>query len=145
VRDFMARRLPGYLGSGAQRVCYAFMDDVVEGHLLALERGAAGRGYILGGENASFLELYALLERITGVPAPTRHIPFWVMGLAGRAMRWRAGLMGIEPLITDEVVAIYRHDWAYSSQRARAELGYTVTPLEEGLRRTVDWLRQRAA
>jgi farnesol dehydrogenase len=145
VRDFMARRLPGCLGSGAQRVCYAFMDDVVEGHVLALERGVAGRGYILGGENASFTELFSLLERITGVPAPTRHIPFWVMGVAGRALRWRASLLGIEPPITDEVVAIYRHDWAYSSERARAELGYRITPLEEGLRRTVAWLREGAA
>jgi len=76
------------------------------------------------------------------VPAPTRHIPFWVMGLAGRAMRWRAGLMGIEPLITDEVVAIYRHDWAFDSSRARRELGYEARSLREGLTATFAWLRE---
>jgi len=145
IRDFMNRRVPGYLGSGEQKICYAFIDDVVEGHLMALERGKPGGRYILGGVNATYLELYALLARLTGTPAPTRHIPFWVMGTAGRMFRWRAVLTGIEPLITDEVIEIYRHDWAYSSDRAVAELGYRITPLEEGLRRTVEWLRGRPA
>ena len=57
-------------------------------------------------------------------------------------LRWRASLTGTEPPLTDEVVNIYRHDWAYSSDRAVRELGYRITPLQEGLRRTVEWLRQ---
>ncbi|MGH9868181.1 MAG: NAD-dependent epimerase/dehydratase family protein [Candidatus Polarisedimenticolia bacterium] len=145
VSDFTRGRTPGLLGSGDQRICYAFMDDVVEGHLLALERGAPGRGYILGGINASWKELYAALSRLTGRPAPTRHLPLWALRLAGRALRWQARVTGIEPILTDEVVEIYRHDWAYSSDRAARELGYRITPLEQGLRRTIDWLAERAA
>ncbi len=145
IGDFMHRRVPGYLGSGRQRICYAFLDDVVEGHLLALERGRPGARYILGGENADYLRLFALLAEITGQPAPTRHLPFWAMKLAGRLMVWRAALTGIEPIITHEVIRIYEHDWAYSSELARSELGYRITPLEEGLRRTVDWLRRQPA
>jgi farnesol dehydrogenase len=145
ILDFMKRKVPGYLGSGHQRICYAYIDDVVEGHLLALERARAGSRYILGGPNATYRELYALLASITGTPAPTRHLPFWLMALAGRLMRWRADFTGIEPMITDEVVEVYRHDWAYSSERAAADLGYRITPLEEGLRRTVEWLRSAAS
>ncbi|HKY32924.1 MAG TPA: NAD-dependent epimerase/dehydratase family protein [Candidatus Polarisedimenticolia bacterium] len=145
IRDFMRGKVPGYLGDGRGRVCLAFMDDVIEGHLLALERGRPGRGYILGGANASWRELYAVLARLTGAPEPTRRIPFWALSLAGRVLRWRAELTGAEPVLTDRVVAVYRHDWAYSSGRAEAELGYRVTPLEEGLRRTVEWLRAEAA
>ena len=141
IGDFLERRIPGYLGTGRQRVCLAFMEDVLAGHLMALERGLPGRGYILGGVNASYRELFARLEALTGIPAPRRHIPFWLMGLVGRALRWRAEMTGRQPLITDEVVRIYKHDWAYSSERAVAELGYRITPLEEGLRRTVDWLK----
>ncbi len=145
IHDFMKRRIPGYLGSGEQRICYAFMDDVVEGHLLALERAPLGARYILGGENATYRELYSHLSELTGVRAPRRHLPFWLMALAGRALRYQARLTGKEPFITDEVIAIYRHDWAYSSARAVAELGYRITPLAEGLRRTVDWLAAKAA
>jgi farnesol dehydrogenase len=144
IRDFMNRRIPGYLGSGEQRICYAFMDDVVEGHLLALERAPLGARYILGGENVTYRELYSLLSQLTGVRAPRRHLPFWLMGLMGRALRYQARLTGREPFITDEVIEIYRHDWAYSSARAVAELGYRITPLAEGLRRTVDWLAAKA-
>lgn len=145
IRDFMRRRVPGYLGSGDQVICYAYIDDVIEGHLLALERGVDGRGYILGGPNADYHELYRLLAELTGVPAPTRHLPFWLMGLAGKALRLQAHLTGIAPPLTDEVVEIYRHDWAYSSRRAEEELGYRITPLVDGLRRTIEWIRAEAA
>ncbi len=140
IRDFMRRRVP-YLGSGDQTICYAFIDDVVEGHLLALEKGRPGGRYILGGENADYHHLFSMLSRLTGVAPPRLHLPFWLMGFAGRMLRWQAGLTGIEPPLTDEVVAIYRHDWAYSSARAVEELGYRITPLEEGLKRTIAWLR----
>jgi NAD+-dependent farnesol dehydrogenase len=144
IRDFMRRRVP-YLGSGDQVICYAFIDDVVAGLLLALERGREGRGYILGGTNASYHELFALLSRLTGAPVPSLHVPFWAMGMVGKLLRWQAELTRLEPPITDEVVEIYRHDWAYASDRAVNELGYRITPLEEGLRRTVEWLRSGAS
>jgi len=57
--------------------------------------------------------------------------------------RWRAELFGTEPELTDEVVRIYAREWAYSSARAERELGYHVTPLREGIARTVAWLRAR--
>ncbi len=141
IRDFMRRRV-AYLGSGRQRICCAFIDDVVEGHRLALARAAPGDEYVLGGENVDYRTLFGMLARVTGVPAPRIHIPFRVMALAGRLLRWRARLTGAEPAITDEVVAIYRHDWAYASDRAERAIGYRITPLEEGLRRTVEWLRR---
>src|SRR5678815_5090123 len=108
VLDFMNRHVPGFMGSGDQRICYAVIDDVVEGHLLALERAAPGSRIILP---ASSITQNGMCR------------------------------VGAEPLITDEVVRIYRHDWAYRSDRAVSELGYRITPLEEGLRRTVEWLR----
>jgi nucleoside-diphosphate-sugar epimerase len=52
-------------------------------------------------------------------------------------------LFGVEPELTDEVVRIYEHEWAYSSARAQAELGYRVTPLRAGIAKTVAWLRER--
>src|SRR4029453_1747902 len=112
---------------GDQMICYAYMDDVIEGHLLALERGVPGRGYVLGGPNADYHELYRLLGGLRGVAAPTRPLPFWLMGLVGKALRLQAYLTGIEPPLTDEVVEIYRHDWAYSSRRAEEELGSSTT------------------
>jgi hypothetical protein len=39
------------------------------------------------------------------------------------------------------MVATFRHEWAYLSARAEREIGYTITPLREGLRRTLESLR----
>ena len=115
-------------------------DDVARGHSLALEKAAAGSRYILGGENRTTLELLDVMEEATGIPSPKRRLPYWFAGAAGRLMRWRADLFGKDPELTDEEVHIYRHEWAYSSEKARAELGYTLTPFEEGVGTMMKWL-----
>jgi farnesol dehydrogenase len=134
-------RLPGMLGSGELRQCFAYVDDVVEGALAALERARPGSAYILGGENRNARELFAAFERAAGVAPPRRSIPFALAGLIGRLQRWRANLLNIEPELTDQVVGVYRHEWAYSSELAIRELDYRITPFEEAVAKTVDWLR----
>ncbi len=142
VQLFLQGKLPGILGPGDQPVCYAYIEDVAAGVVAALERGRPGRGYILGGENATLNELMAALARVSGRPAPRRHIPYGVASALGRLQWWLAEWTGRKPELTHQVVAIYRRAWAYDSARAAAELGYQVTPLEEGLARTVRWLRE---
>lgn len=135
-------KLPGLLGAGDRRLCLAFVEDVAAGFVAALDRAAPGSAYVLGGENRTLVELFDAFGRETGIPPPRRRIPYAVAGVVGKLQRWRAELFGIEPELTDEVVAIYRHEWAYSSERAVRELGYRVTPFEDGVARTVAWLRE---
>ncbi len=134
-------KLPGMLGRGDLRQCFAFVDDVAAGMRAALERGKAGEGYILGGENRTGVELFEAFRSASGVAPPKRKIPFWAASLIGKVQRWRAELLGWEPELTDEVVGIYRHEWAYSSDKAVAELGYRITPFADAVGRTVAWLR----
>jgi len=145
VRDYLAGALPGILGAGDRKISYAYIDDVVRGHLLALDKGKAGGEYILGGENRTILEVLDILQRQTGIAPPKKRIPYALAEAVGLAQRLRANLTGKDPEITDEVVRIYRREWAYDSSRAIAELGYSITPLEEGLKRTVAWLRSLPA
>ena len=72
---------------------------------------------------------------------PRLAIPCWAAETAGRLLRFGAYLTGIPPLLTDGVAATFRHEWAYSSAKAVRELGYVITPLREGLRRTLEALR----
>jgi len=137
ILDFVAGRIPGILGKGDRRFCYAYLPDVARGYLEALRSARGGERFILGGENRTLLEVFRELERITGVPSPRRRIPYALAGMAGRLQRWRAALTGAEPEITDEIVRIYRHEWAYSSGRAEERLGYRITPLGRGLEETV--------
>ncbi len=139
--DHARGKLPGILGRGDRRQCFAFVDDVVDGVVRALERARRGTGYVLGGENRTPLELFRAFARASGIAEPKRRIPFAVAELIGRAARWRAERFGVEPALTDEVVRIYRHEWAYSSASAERDLGYRITPFEEAIDRTVSWLR----
>ncbi len=143
LEAYLAGRLRLRLGRGDRRICYAFIDDVAEGHVLALERGTPGRGYILGGENATQGRLFSILRDLTGIPGPRHAIPYGPAEIAGRLLRGVARVTGIPPAFTDGVVATFRHEWAYSSERATRELGYRITPLPEGLKLTIEALRLR--
>ncbi len=145
LSDYLAGRLRARLGRADLRICYAYAGDVAEGHLLALEKGVPGRGYILGGENATQERLFSVLRELTGIPPPRYAAPYWAAEAAGRLQRALARITGIPPSFTDGVVRTFRHEWAYSSERAVRELGYRVTPLPEGLRLTIDTLRREKA
>jgi farnesol dehydrogenase len=140
LRDYLKRRFP-LLGDGLGRWCYSYVEDVVAGHLLASERGRDGGQYVLGGTNRNMLEMLELFQRLTGVPPLRMRVPFWL----GKATGWlneKAAHLGAPVKLTRGEVEIFRQDWAFSSERAERELGYTITPLEEAMARTVAWVKQ---
>jgi len=138
IDQYLAGKFPGLLGSGDQRWSFAFNADVVAAHLAALDKGKPGEEYALGGDNRSLSEFFRLLENLTGVHHRVRHLPFFVGKLVGAMEVARARLFGHQPQLTPGVVEVFKHDWVYSSAKAIRELGYRVTPLEEGLRKTID-------
>jgi len=142
VKKHLDGKLPGTIGPGDRRQCFTYVKDAAEGHLLAFQKAEYGSRYILGGENRTVRELFALVEKAGGPPPPRRKIPYGVASAVGLAQRLRAYVTGREPELTDQEVGIYRHEWAYSSERAVRDLGYRMTPLEEGVARMVAWLRR---
>jgi farnesol dehydrogenase len=103
-----------------------------------LERGKPGEEYVLGGDNRSLNDFFRVLAAQTGVQRKVRHLPFWAGKLAGALEVARAELFGRPPQLTPGVVEIFKHDWVYSSAKAERELGYRVTPLEDGLKKTLE-------
>lgn len=139
---YLARKLPGLLGDGNNRWCYSFIDDVVKGHLLVAEKAAPGSEYILGGENASQNDLIKLMHELSGVKPPRLHLPYWAASMAGGWELLLANLFGRQPDNPPNVIEIYKHEWAYASQKAVDELGYNMTPLREGLIKTLEWMKR---
>jgi len=140
--DLLHRRLPALLGKPGRRWCYVFVDDVARGVGQVLERARPGARYVLGGENVTLGDFYGLVETLSGVPVPRRRLPDGVAKTLGAVQKGWARLRGTTPALTPDLVEVYRHDWAYSSARAAAELGYTCRTLREGLAATLDWLRE---
>jgi farnesol dehydrogenase len=139
IADHLKHKLPGLIGP-ENRWSYAYVDDVAAGHCAALERGRAGARYALGGENAPQRRVFEIVQQLTGRRPPAR-IPFPIADLLGAAEELRVTLFGGTPLVTRGAVEIFRHDWSLDSSEAIRELGYTMTPLEEGIRRTLESLR----
>lgn len=132
-------------GAGNDIGSYPFIDDVVDGHISAMEKGRSGERYILGGVNATFNELMAVIKKYSGVESRLRHIPFFALNTLSYMMLWNAKITGKYPMITPDWVAKYKYHWALDSSKAIKELGYTVRPLEEGIKETVEWIRQNRA
>ena len=138
IDQYRAGKFPGVLGTGEQRWSFSFNADVVAAHLAALEKGKPGEEYVLSGDNRSLNDFFHLLENFSGVRHPVRHLPSFAGKLVGAMEVARARLFGHQPQLTPGVVEVFKHDWVYSSAKAARELGYQVTRLEEGLRKTLE-------
>jgi farnesol dehydrogenase len=122
---------------------YAFVGDVVAGLATIIEGEPPSRRYILGGDNRTGAEFYHALHQASGKKPPRCNIPLGVAAVTGYGEYLLAQLFGRQPtMLTHEVARIYGRSWTYDSSRAIRELGYRITPLEEGLVRLVAWLRQ---
>lgn len=141
--DFMKRKLPAKLGDGTPRWDFVFVEDVVQGALLALEKAVPPDRFILGGEDVSLAQFFATLEEVTGVKAPRFSVPFPLARLAGAVEELMAVLFARPPQTTRAVVDIFRKDWVFDSSKACSRLGYAPRSFAEGVRQTVDWIRSR--
>ncbi|MBX7185631.1 MAG: NAD-dependent epimerase/dehydratase family protein [Vicinamibacteria bacterium] len=140
LADQMNGVLPGIVGPGDRLWSYAFVDDVAEAHVAALEKAAKGERYLLAGANATLNEVFAIASKRAGRNLSPRRLPFGLARLVGRAMWTWADITGKMPDLTHQAVGIFEKNWAYRSDKAVRDLGYQVRPLEEGIRTTVDWL-----
>ncbi len=135
--DFARGRLKAYV-DGA----YDFVDvrDVVAGLLLAARSGRRGEGYILSGERISVRSLLSLLERITGVQARARRLPFWLARLAAWFAPAYYRLRRAKPRFTSYSLRVLASNCLMSHAKAARELGYAPRPLRESVRDTIEWL-----
>lgn len=129
-------------GDGKSLGCFCFIDDVVNGHLLAMAHGHSGEKYILGGENFHFNDFFKMVRTLTGKNHFLVHVPVWLMLLFGWKEEVSSFLFERNPLITRKWIIRYNYDLACSSEKAIRELGYRITPFKEGLITTLRWLKE---
>lgn len=136
VRRFMRREIPAYVEG---TLCIVDARDVATGHILAAEKGVPGERYILGGRNFTLTRLFADLGRLSGVEPPSLKLPLPAALAMADVMERLPG----RPMISRTEVLLASQRWAYRSTKAKRELGWTKTPHEETLERTVAWWRER--
>lgn len=140
-RDFLRGSLPMIPEKSAY--CWAHVDDIARGHLLAMEKGRIGESYIIAGPVHSLYDALQIAERVSGVRAPRR------MASPGM-LRMTAAITGLvnaviplpEKYHPETLRVAAGNTYLGSSAKAERELGFTARTLEDGLRETLDHERR---
>lgn len=139
VLDAAAGRMPAYVETGLNIV---HVEDVAEGHVLALERGRIGESYILGGEDMGMAHILAMIDDVMGRPRARRaRLPPAALVPLALGAQWAARAFRFEPLVTLEMLAMAKKRMFYSSAKATRELGYRARPARHAFADAIGWFR----
>ncbi|PYX29141.1 MAG: dihydroflavonol 4-reductase [Acidobacteria bacterium] len=139
VVDFLKKKFPAYVDTGLNLVDAT---ECARGHVLALEKGRRGERYILGGENLTLKQILDRLNAITGLPSPKvklRYVFALAAGVVDETVTGR--FLGREPRATIDAVRMGRKKMFVTSAKAELELGWRSVPVNDALRRSVEWFR----
>ena len=125
------------LRAAAVKIC----TDVAAGHILAMERGRIGEKYILGHRDMSLKAILTTLAAIAGRPAPRVRVPHWIPLAVAAFDTGLARVRGVAPRFELDAVRLSRKKMYFDPGKAVRELGLPQTPVEEPLRRAVEWFR----
>lgn len=115
------------------------VDDCVEGHLLAAERGRGGERYLLNGETITSDEALAIAGRLSGRAQRVVMVPHVLAaGAAGAVELGFRARRRTSPVCRARVRTIL-HGHRYDASRSELELGLRYRTAAETFRRTRDW------
>jgi len=131
-------RMPAFVDTGLN---LAHVDDVAQGHLLALDKGRIGENYILGGADVGLQTMLGDIAALTGRRAPTMKLPRAPLFPLAWGAEAFARVTGKEPFLTADALRMSRYRMFFSSDKAKRELGYSARPYQEGLKDALAWFR----
>ncbi|HVZ07363.1 hopanoid-associated sugar epimerase [Rhodopila sp.] len=138
ILDAAAGRMPAYIDTGLNIV---HVDDVGEGHALALEKGRIGERYVLGGDNMLLRDILRMVAQVAHSRPPFIRLPEAVVWPAAFVLEKLAPYTGIPPMVTTDHLKMARKKMFYSSAKAMAELGYRPRPARQAIEDAVAWFR----
>ena len=148
---------PSYLGEALLDIAHGKMPalvaggfdwvdvrDVVEGAVRAEEQAPTGAKYLLSGHWASVSDLAAIVEEITGTPAPRMVFPLWLARIGAPFTAAFAQLTGKQPLYTSASIRALCSNRNISHGKATRDLGYYPRPLRETVVDTFRWFEENS-
>ncbi|HEY7272124.1 MAG TPA: NAD-dependent epimerase/dehydratase family protein [Actinoplanes sp.] len=130
IRDTMRGRRVIVPAAGG--VCWGHVDDIANGHVLAMQRGVPGESYMLAGPPAPLIDGLRLAARLAG-----RRPPVGVPRTMVTASAAAAGLVGrvlpLPPAYAAETLRSSLATYYGNPAKAVAELGWSCRDMETGL------------
>jgi nucleoside-diphosphate-sugar epimerase len=115
--------------------------EVARAHVEAAARGRTGAHYLLGGADASYLEMIALVGDVLGRPVPRKPTSATALAIAARLAVAVSAFTGKTPLLTPEKAALVSASMRCSSERAMRELDYRPVALRTMIETCCSWMR----
>jgi nucleoside-diphosphate-sugar epimerase len=115
--------------------CWAHVDDIVQGHILAMEKGKVGESYIICGEYYETLEAYRLAAKVAGKRPPAAVAPGIMKVMSVLAKPFDAWLP--DEYTSEGLRIVAGVTYGGDNSKAKRELGYNPRPVREGWSETV--------
>jgi nucleoside-diphosphate-sugar epimerase len=126
-----------WVGGGRNVTDTTHVDNVVEGLILAVEKGRSGEAYfVTDGKPVVFREFVTKLLRTQGVEPPDRSLPAWTAAPMARVCEatWKVLPLPGEPPMTSFRSWLLTQECTIDITKARNELGYEpIVSHEQGL------------
>jgi dihydroflavonol-4-reductase len=139
VLDTIRGRMPAYVDTGLNIV---HVDDVANGHLLAMDKGEIGERYILGGDNMTLASILEYICISQDMKPPTIKLPHNLVLPIAWFMERIADITHKEPRATVDSVKMSKKKMFFSSEKAKQKLGYQSRPGTEGLKDAINWFNE---
>jgi nucleoside-diphosphate-sugar epimerase len=142
--QYLQRQLP--MVPARTAFCWGHVDDTARGHVLAMEKGRPGESYNICGPTHTLVEALHIAQQVTGIPAPRLHAPpalLKTMAALEGPLEGAGVIHPPEQYSAESLRVIAGVTYLGDNAKARRELGFSVRPLEEGLRETLAYDMQR--
>ena len=136
ILDAAAGRMPAYVDTGLN---VAHVDDVAEGHLLAFREGEVGERYILGGEDMTLEDIFAVVADQTGRRPPRIKLPHNLIMPVAHCLEAVARVTGKAPRVTTDGVRMARKHMYFSHGKAKRAFGYAPRPASQAIQDAIEW------
>ncbi|MBI4411887.1 MAG: NAD-dependent epimerase/dehydratase family protein [Deltaproteobacteria bacterium] len=140
IPQLVNRKLPVFVDHPINVVDVA---DVGRGHVLAARKGKIGDRYILGGHNVTVRWIVETICKLAGVSPPWIKIPIpLALTTAWISEFLSFYLLKIPPFFPILGVRFVQYGEPLDISKAKKELGYAPSPMEECFVRAIDWFRK---
>jgi nucleoside-diphosphate-sugar epimerase len=133
------------IGTGKTMYHFTYIDDLVEGFMLAgCKVEALGEVFTIAGEEYITLrDLVNMIADILGRPRPKGRIPYLPVYLASVVCDAVCRPLGIKPPLFPRRVQFFSKDRAFTIDKAKRVLGFhPKVSLRQGLTKTAEWYRE---
>lgn len=143
ILDITKGSFMGCPGKGDNIGSFVYVYDIANFLTNITERNdLRGEEFILGGVNILFNDWLNLIAEISGCDKKVRHFPMSLALLYGWLCEFKTKFTKKMPYINRPTVKMINYNWSYSSEKAIKKLGYEITPLREGLSKTIAWYKE---